>query len=69
MRKGVSARFRATLKLTAMAREAAVDLGALAKHFAHRDGDVVVIDGQLHLIDGAAVTANFNGPYSGSRIK
>jgi alkylation response protein AidB-like acyl-CoA dehydrogenase len=55
-RKGASARFRATLKLTAMAREAGVDLGALAKHFAHHDGDVVVIDGQLHLTHGAAVT-------------
>jgi hypothetical protein len=55
--KGGSPRFRATLKLTAMAREAGVDLGALAKHFAHHDGDVVVIDGRLHLIDGAAVTA------------
>jgi hypothetical protein len=31
--KGGGARFRSTLKLTAMAREAGVDLGALAKHF------------------------------------
>jgi hypothetical protein len=31
--KGGGARFRSTLKLTAMAREAGVDLGGLAKHF------------------------------------
>ena len=31
--KGGDTRFRSTLKLTAMAREAGVDLGALAKHF------------------------------------
>jgi hypothetical protein len=31
--KGRDTRFRSTLKLTAMAREAGVDLGALAKHF------------------------------------
>ena len=55
--KGGHTRFRSTFKLTAMARDAGVDLGALAKHFAHQDGDVVVIDGRLHLIDGAAVTA------------
>jgi hypothetical protein len=31
--KGGDTRFRSTLKLTAMAREAGVNLGALAKHF------------------------------------
>jgi hypothetical protein len=31
--KGAATRFRSTFKLTAMAREAGVDLGALAEHF------------------------------------
>jgi hypothetical protein len=34
--KGGHTGFRSTLKLTAMTREAGVDLGALAKHFAHQ---------------------------------
>jgi hypothetical protein len=45
--KGGDARFRATLKLTAMAREAGVDLGALAKHFRPPRGRAVV-SGRLH---------------------
>jgi hypothetical protein len=36
--KGAGTRFRATLKLTAMAREAGVDLGVLAKHFTTTTG-------------------------------
>jgi hypothetical protein len=40
--KGGDTRFRWTLKLTAMAREAGVDLGALAEHFRLLRGRVVV---------------------------
>jgi hypothetical protein len=41
-RKGASARFRATLKLTAMVREAGVDLAAPAEHFRPMQDRVVV---------------------------